>query len=233
MILRRLAQSIRQQDWFAVVVETMIVVLGVFLGLQVNNWNTARQAAQEETALLVQMHDAFAADIEDSELSLEFQDEAIEALRYILRTIQTGEEPEDREAFLNALVKTGSAHGYVFEAPIVTVLIASGDLTELSSAELRQSVVDYRNLVIVLQQQSADTRMLLTNLENGAERGLYLNPDVTSGEATFYDFDFAEVSAQREFYQNLLMRTRSSRHMIEEIISLTQTIIDEIEVAQK
>ena len=84
-----------------------------------------------------------------------------------------------------------------------------------------------------MQQQSADTRMLLTNLENGAERGLYLNPDVTSGEATFYDFDFAEVSAQREFYQNLLMRTRSSRHMIEEIISLTQTIIDEIEVAQK
>ncbi len=45
MILRRLATSIRKQDWFAVVIETLIVVLGVFLGLQVNNWNEARQSS--------------------------------------------------------------------------------------------------------------------------------------------------------------------------------------------
>ena len=42
MILQRLATSIRKQDWFTVLVETLIVVLGVFLGLQVNNWNAAR-----------------------------------------------------------------------------------------------------------------------------------------------------------------------------------------------
>lgn len=43
MILRRIAEAIRRQNWFTVFVETMIVVLGVFLGLQVNNWNVARQ----------------------------------------------------------------------------------------------------------------------------------------------------------------------------------------------
>lgn len=32
MILSRIAETFRRQDWFMVFVETMIVVLGVFLG---------------------------------------------------------------------------------------------------------------------------------------------------------------------------------------------------------
>lgn len=43
MLLRRLADAFRQQDWLTVLVEIMIVVMGVFLGLQVNNWNEWRQ----------------------------------------------------------------------------------------------------------------------------------------------------------------------------------------------
>ena len=43
MILQRLATAIRKQDWFTVIIETLIVVFGVFIGLQVNNWNEARK----------------------------------------------------------------------------------------------------------------------------------------------------------------------------------------------
>ncbi|MDX1625289.1 MAG: hypothetical protein R3323_02140 [Wenzhouxiangellaceae bacterium] len=39
MILRRLADALRRQDWATVVLEVLIVVLGVFLGIQVANWN--------------------------------------------------------------------------------------------------------------------------------------------------------------------------------------------------
>ncbi|MDT8439894.1 MAG: hypothetical protein RQ729_12895 [Wenzhouxiangellaceae bacterium] len=42
MILRRLTTAFRKQDWFTVMVEILIVVLGVFLGIQVANWNDAR-----------------------------------------------------------------------------------------------------------------------------------------------------------------------------------------------
>jgi len=40
VILRRLADVIRRQDWFTVAVETLIVVLGVFVGLQVNDMSS-------------------------------------------------------------------------------------------------------------------------------------------------------------------------------------------------
>lgn len=55
MILRRLTTAFREQDWFTVVVETLIVVLGVFLGLQVNNWNAARVMLADEADLLSRM----------------------------------------------------------------------------------------------------------------------------------------------------------------------------------
>ncbi len=42
MILRRLADAIRQQNWFTVCVELFIVIIGVFMGLQAQNWNQAR-----------------------------------------------------------------------------------------------------------------------------------------------------------------------------------------------
>ena len=45
MILQRIADSLRKQDWTSVTIEVLIVVLGVFIGLQVNDWG-AEQAAQ-------------------------------------------------------------------------------------------------------------------------------------------------------------------------------------------
>jgi uncharacterized membrane protein len=46
MILHRLTKSILEQNWLTVAVEIIIVVLGVFLGLQVNNWNEWRIGGQ-------------------------------------------------------------------------------------------------------------------------------------------------------------------------------------------
>jgi hypothetical protein len=39
MTLRRLSSAVRKQDWVTALVETLIVVFGVFIALQVNNWH--------------------------------------------------------------------------------------------------------------------------------------------------------------------------------------------------
>ena len=46
MILRRITANFRRQDWMAVGIELVIVILGVFIGIQVSNWNQARADAQ-------------------------------------------------------------------------------------------------------------------------------------------------------------------------------------------
>ena len=52
MLLRRVTKHIKAQDWFAVFVDFLIVVVGVFVGLQVQDWNDSRKERLEELALL-------------------------------------------------------------------------------------------------------------------------------------------------------------------------------------
>src|SRR6185437_3524936 len=70
MILRRLTANFRRQDWTAVVVELLIVVLGVFIGLQVNNWNEARIDRALEQQYIQRLHDDFALSIKHAESNI-------------------------------------------------------------------------------------------------------------------------------------------------------------------
>ncbi|NNE40599.1 MAG: hypothetical protein HKN14_06735 [Marinicaulis sp.] len=42
MLLRRITEHVKAQNWFAVFLDFLIVVVGVFIGIQVSNWNDAR-----------------------------------------------------------------------------------------------------------------------------------------------------------------------------------------------
>ncbi len=48
MILRRVVEHAKTQNWFAVMLDFFIVVIGVFVGIEAANWNQVRQDRQEE-----------------------------------------------------------------------------------------------------------------------------------------------------------------------------------------
>ena len=39
MILRRVATALREQNWSTITIEFLLLVVGVFLGIQAANWN--------------------------------------------------------------------------------------------------------------------------------------------------------------------------------------------------
>ena len=45
MLLRRITDHVRAQNWTAIAIDFVIVVVGVFIGIQVSNWNEDRQTA--------------------------------------------------------------------------------------------------------------------------------------------------------------------------------------------
>lgn len=49
MVIRRVREHVATHNWFAVGVDLAIVVAGVFLGIQVSNWNDARIQAEKAT----------------------------------------------------------------------------------------------------------------------------------------------------------------------------------------
>ena len=55
MILRRLTENLRAQNWTAIAIEFLIVVVGVFIGTQVANWNQGRLEKVETAQMLEQL----------------------------------------------------------------------------------------------------------------------------------------------------------------------------------
>ena len=56
MIIRSLVEAMREQNWSSAALELLVVVLGVFLGLQVDAWNQARNDRADEAAYLERLH---------------------------------------------------------------------------------------------------------------------------------------------------------------------------------
>ena len=52
MILSRAIEHLKRQHWAGAFIELVIVVLGVFIGIQVTNWNQARIERQRVAVLV-------------------------------------------------------------------------------------------------------------------------------------------------------------------------------------
>ena len=66
MILRRVREHVGSHNWFAVMVDFVIVVIGVFVGIQASNWNQARaerSQGREYRAMLMNDLDANLANL--------------------------------------------------------------------------------------------------------------------------------------------------------------------------
>ena len=137
MILRRLSQSLKDQNWTAIVIEFVLLVAGVFLGIQVANWNEARRDHHRERAYLGRI----AAEMDESVLSIE-RSNALTQKRMGMNQllIDAVAQPQlvrtDPGRFIYAVTRGGytfapNVRGYTFEE-----IKSSGNLGILSDPQL-------------------------------------------------------------------------------------------------
>jgi hypothetical protein len=104
MILRRIIDHFRKQEWTAIVLDFLIVVLGVFIGLQVNNWNAGRVERAAEIGYLASMEEDVAFSIENLEtlvVNMGRQEEARAALYAYSLDPDATFAPQDRDRSLS------------------------------------------------------------------------------------------------------------------------------------
>ena len=71
MLLRRMTQHVKDQNWFAVVIDFLIVVLGVLVATQVSNSNSAREFKGHERVLLRELREEAVRNIADTQAKAE------------------------------------------------------------------------------------------------------------------------------------------------------------------
>jgi len=63
MFLRKVVQHLRDQNWTAIGIDLLIVIVGVFIGAQASNWNEERKERAGERVFLERLHEDLATDL--------------------------------------------------------------------------------------------------------------------------------------------------------------------------
>ncbi|WP_425411068.1 hypothetical protein [Hyphococcus sp.] len=140
MLLRRITEHVKAQNWTAVALDFVIVVVGVFIGIQVANWNDARAERQDEAAILERFHDETVAAIEDRKLH-EAATETQMYRMYELRKMLLGVVPPRpvTQVECTALAHSNYLPFATGAIPVLDELIATGRFGRISDPDVRQS----------------------------------------------------------------------------------------------
>ncbi|MEQ9317156.1 MAG: hypothetical protein RLN72_14985 [Henriciella sp.] len=135
MILRRLSKHVKDQNWFAVGLDFLIVVLGVFIGLQVQQWSE-RRATDQRTAMLMERLEAdFGVDVWVAKSLHEYHQQVLRHAQMMLDDL-TGRETLPDDALLIAAHRASQFNRFNRTSGIYEELVASGGLELVSSSDV-------------------------------------------------------------------------------------------------
>ena len=139
MILRRLTENLRVQNWTAISIELLIVVLGVFIGVQAANWNQQRLERRETEQLLEQV------DVELTSLIRyidSLDDYYASAGRYADRAIAgwRGDTSVSDEEFVIAAYQASQINGVANNADVWGAIFGAENLRDIEDPVIRQNL---------------------------------------------------------------------------------------------
>ena len=143
MLLRRIAEHLRAQNWFAVTLDLLVVILGIFLALQADGWYEARQVASQEQIHLASLATDFELTRQSIKKEHRRMTEAAQAAVTLLEARSSDAIELSNKEFYYLLQKTlrGSALGSVRRA--YDVLIATGDITVIKDQSLKEALAQF------------------------------------------------------------------------------------------
>jgi len=155
MLLRRMIQHVKDQNWFAVALDFLIVVFGVFIGLQVNNWNSARVERNSEQVLLLRLQEETRSLLDTQKKEMAAQSPRIELLtdaNSVMFSLAPSRPLTNDECW--AVVVSHWLPSPTEELSSLDELISSGRFDLISNPSVKAALRDYA----VVQERSRAAR---------------------------------------------------------------------------
>lgn len=242
MILRRLMQHVRDQNWVAVGLDFVIVVAGVLFALQLSIWAESRAEQAELNALLVE----FRSDLDENRVQ-------ISAHLHELQSVQSSVEMM-RTALGRDLSEVNEDAFHT--AFMLTVRVPFFDLTldtreAMSSSDWR-TLIDDRSLVEQINRWDLQLALVerlhrdALNHRDGTLMGLWITGPASLAGALHqsppiaeaglsrsrFSTDFASLSQSRTFDDAIALRfgiATQQTHEAQILLQYTDELIDQLE----
>jgi hypothetical protein len=146
MLLRRFTKHVTDQNWFAVGLDVLVVIVGIIVGLQVTEWNEARKEAEEGryhlTSLLADIENDLHAYNELIEISSGRMERSTAAWRLLLKA-EAGED--DLAEFQKKHFAAFYLWGPKKKPAALSRIIDGGKLDLVPSRDIQQIIIDFDN----------------------------------------------------------------------------------------
>ena len=161
MILRRLAQSIKEQNWTAIWIEFVLLVAGVFLGIQVSNWNQQRIADTQAEIFTERLRADLRTEAWSFEYMIQYYREVQDNAERALALLEAASEATNDQLLISAYRATQFQTGTTRRATY-DEMRSTGSLGLVQSKTLRDAAdlvyADGLNALVVNQQSGSRYR---------------------------------------------------------------------------
>ena len=147
MILRRVIEHFRKQEWTAIFLDFVIVVAGVFVGMQVNNWNAARVDRARAQEYLQRIGADLDADIATYNDRLAFWRRVADYGAKGLDYAETGDaKGASQWSLLLAYFQSSQVAEYFTTQTTYDELTSAGEIGLIADSGLRNDLAQYYSL---------------------------------------------------------------------------------------
>jgi len=160
MILRSITKHVRDQNWFAVGIDFIIVIVGVFIGIQVANWNDERRDRDAEALYLDRLHGEISAISQRADADYESQLDRLEWMEEVRAFFATGIGIEILDGrHCGALSQSHIFADTIFYPPTIKELIATGRIVLVRDDATRTAILSFDQTNEVLRQVRTDIQI--------------------------------------------------------------------------
>jgi len=144
MLLRRVIAHVRRQEWTAIAIDFVIVVVGVFIGIQVANLNAERVDRARAQSYLERVRDDLGADTESYNDRMSFWADVSDYGRVGLTYAETGRAGDlSQWQVLLAYYQASQVAEFSTVDATYRELTSAGELDLIADLELRRSLALY------------------------------------------------------------------------------------------
>jgi hypothetical protein len=144
MITRRFIAQAKAQNWFAAGLEILIVVVGVFLGIEASNWNQERTDRERGRAFLARIDADLASDVDGFDRALVFWKRVSDYGTTALRFAETGSAADKTPWQLVLAFFQASQNGdFITSQSTFDEMRSAGQMALIPSVDLRKAISNY------------------------------------------------------------------------------------------
>ena len=193
MLFRRIAQHLEDQNWFAATLDLLIVVVGIFIGLQVNAWNESRHERVMEGHYLERILDDMDSSIDTQLQVFELEKAGIDSMDELARDIADGTLNEaDRDATVQALNYMGWVENPKTRLVTLHELQSSGNISLIRNSEIRDALGQLQRSFNDATYSAEQTSMMLSSSYELMLQAAFLEPSDEQdwGYVTHPDYNY-------------------------------------------